>query len=469
MGSDSPVGRPGGGWPRWLTLALAIGVIGLCAIALVGFLGVTIGVDAFLIGLAASILPVPLLVLAFLWLGRYEPEPPLYLVLAFGWGAFVATLLAIVVNTASAFVFAYAGLPVELVAVVVAPVIEEIGKVAGPLLLLFLSRYAVTGITKGIVYCGVSAIGFAMVENILYIGGHGYRAGMDEFGPATGVQTAIMIFIVRILMSAFAHPLFTAAAGIGIGVAARSRSPWVRTIAILAGVAAAMVLHATWNLMAVVTGWTGQPLVFLYGYVALMVPLFLGAIGVAIWLRSSEGGKLTQRMLPDYVRAGWFSPPEVAALSTLGTRNSARRWARRVAGHDGVRAMRRFQFVATRLALLRDRVVRGLYARPADRIRTAAEERWLLAEVARNRDVFAGRDPQMPPAHWDGQQYDIVFPDGRTRSVAAPPEPVVPVPVLLPPPAPPPPGAYLPGPPPPAYLPGHPPSGAYPGPGPDFR
>ncbi len=426
-------------WVRWLVLGAVIGVIALSAIALIVFLGVAIGLDALLIGLAAAILPVPVLLLAFLWLGRYEPEPALYIGMAFAWGAFVATGLALLVNTGAALLFEAAGLPVELVAVVVAPVIEEIGKVAGPLLLLLWNRHAITGITKGIVYCGVSAIGFAMVENILYIGGHGYRAGMDEFGPATGVQLAILIFIVRILMSAFAHPLFSAAAGIGLGVAARSGSVAVRVIAILVGVVAAMVLHASWNLMAVLTGWTGEPLVFLYGYVGLMVPLFLGAIGLAIWLRSREGGQMTQRMLPDYVRAGWLAPPEVASLRSLGTRNSARRWARRVAGEQGARAMRRFQFAATRLALLRDRVVRGLPTKPPDVRRTATEEQALLAELTASREVFAGRDPQVPPARWDGQRYEILFPDGGTRTVAAPEEPVVPVPVVLAPPAPPPP------------------------------
>jgi RsiW-degrading membrane proteinase PrsW (M82 family) len=428
--------RPGRSrWPRWLSLALVIGFIAVCAIAVLGVLGWSIGVDAVIVGTVAAIIPVPVLVLVFLWLGRYEPEPVRYLVFCFTWGAFVAAGAALAVNASAAWAFEQAGLPVELVAVLVAPVIEEAGKAAAPLLLLLRSRHAITGITKGIVYCGMSAIGFAMVENILYIGGHGYRAGMDEFGVATGVQLALVIFIVRILMSAFAHPLFTAAAGVGIGLAARTPSVAARWALVVAGLVAAMVLHATWNLMAIVTGVTGEPLIFLYGYVALMVPLFLGAVGLAIVLRAREG-QLTQRTLPDYVRSGWFSPPEVASLRSLGTRHSARRWARRVAGEPGGRSMRRFQLAATRLAVLRDGVIRGLPAKPADRDRTAAEERALLAEIAAHREGFAGHDPQVPPARWDGRSYEIVFPDGSLRPVAAPDEPVVPVPVVLTAPAP---------------------------------
>jgi protease PrsW len=415
---------------RWVSLVLVIGLIALSAIAVMGVLGWAIGIDAVIVGTVAAIVPVPVLVLVFLWLGRYEPEPVSYLLFCFLWGAFVAAGIALGVNTAAAWLLDQAGLPIELVAVVVAPIIEEIGKVAAPVLLLLWNRHAITGITKGIVYCGMSAIGFAMVENILYIGGQGYRAGMDEFGPATGVQLALVVFIVRILMSAFAHPLFTAAAGIGLGLAARTPSLARRWLLIIAGLVAAMILHATWNLMAILTGVTGEPLIFLYGYVALMVPLFLGAVGLAIWLRAREG-QVTQRTLPEYVSAGWFSPPEVASLRSLGTRHSARRWARRIAGEPGARAMRRFQLAATRLALLRDGVLRGLPTDPPEEERTAAEQQALLAEITTHREVFTGRDPQVPPARWNGDGYEIVFPDGSVRPVAAPEEPVVPVPVVL--------------------------------------
>lgn len=429
-------------------LAAVIAIIAISAVVVTVVLGVTIGVTALLVGLAAAVLPVPVLVLAFLWLGRYEPEPAKYLIVCFAWGASVAVAVALGVNTGASIVFEAVGLPVELVAVLVAPVIEEIGKVAVVVMLMFWNRHAITGITKGIVYCGISAIGFAMVENILYIGGHGYRAGLDEYGPATGLQLALGIIIVRILMSGFAHPLFTAAAGIGIGVAARSRSAGVKVLAIIGGLVAAMILHALWNLMAVLSGWLEQPLVFMYGYVGLMVPLFLSAVGFAIWLRSYEGGHLTQRRLPEYVRAGWLSPPEVAALRSIGTRHSARRWARRVAGEPGVKAMRRFQLAATRLALLRDGVVRALPTRPEEAARVTSDEQTLLAELTTHRAIFVGRDPQTPPARWDGQGYHVVFPDGVVRAVAAPPEPVVPVPVVLPQQHWPPPPPYGPPPPP---------------------
>ena len=137
----------------------------------------------------------------------------------FAWGAFVATAVALVVNTAAAYLFTEAGLPEALVAVLVAPVIEEIGKVAGPLLLLWRRRRQIAGIIDGIVYCGLSATGFAMVENILYLGGIRLRG--PEWTSSVrppGWSTVIAIFIVRILLTGFAHPLFTAMTGIGLGI-----------------------------------------------------------------------------------------------------------------------------------------------------------------------------------------------------------------------------------------------------------
>lgn len=413
---------------RGLQFGAAVAVIAVFAIAVLGFIGWNIGPGALAVGLAAAIIPVPVLVLIFMWLDRYEPEPTRYLILCFGWGAFGATGLALAVNTAAA---ELVGLPESLVAVLVAPVVEETGKLLLPLWLLVFRRRVLSGITDGIVYCGLSATGFAMVENILYLGGVGFLAGLEEFGPATGVANLIAIFIGRVFVSGFAHPLFTSASGVGIGLAARASARSVRWLAPAVGLLLAMGLHAAWNLMAVLNVETGQPLYFLYGYVAVMMPIFLGMVGLAIWLRAREG-QLTQRTLPDYVRTGWLSPPEVAALGTLAARYSARRWARRVAGEPGARAMRGFQFTATRLALLRDGVRRGLDSRPEELARVAAEEQQLLAQIAAHRAVYVGRDPAVPPARWDGLRYEIRFPDGSARLVAPPAEPVLPLPVPLP-------------------------------------
>jgi hypothetical protein len=344
----------------------------------------------------------------------------------------VATGGALVVNTQASHLFADLGIADSLVGVLVAPFIEESLKAAFPLLLFAFYRKAYTGIIDGIVYCGLSATGFAMVENILYLGGMGFG---DETlqGYAARAFAVTAIFIVRVPLSGFAHPLFTSMTGIGLGIAARSPSRTVRTLAPFAGLLAAMMLHGTWNLMATLAA--TEPYFILYGYFAVFMPIFFAMLGLALWVRSWEG-RLAGRILPRYAVAGWFSPPEIAALSTLGRRLSARKWAKRVAGDAGHAAMRGYQYAATSLALLRDGIDRGLYRAGPALAGAVEEERRLLTAIDDNRRAFTGRDPVTPPAWWSSGYYQIRFPDGVVRPVASPELPVMPVPFAAPSPAP---------------------------------
>jgi protease PrsW len=413
---------------RGLWLGLFIVFIAICGVVLLGYVGNRIGPVALGVGVTAAMLPVPVLVSCFLWLDRYDPEPVSLLLFCFLWGAFVATGVALIVNTTAGHLFEQWGIADDLVGVVVAPIIEESMKALFPILLFIFARRRFSGITDGIVFCGLSATGFAMVENILYLGGYGYASGAAENGFAGGALAVEAMFIGRVLFTGFGHPLFTSMTGIGLGIAARSADKRVRVLAPAVGLLLAMCLHAAWNFMASLA--QDSPYYVLYGYFAVFMPIFLTVVGVVIWVRSSEG-RLTERILPAYAVAGWFSPPEVLALGTLGRRLSARAWARRVAGDAGAAAMRNYQYAATRLALLRDGLDRGLRVQPHEVAEAVAEEQQLLVAVDAYRSVFTRRDPVTPPAHWDGQRYHVVFPDGVSRPVEAPPLPVVPVPFVV--------------------------------------
>ncbi len=400
-------------------LGLLIAFCALATIAIVLYFGSRFGPLALAVGLVGAVLPVPILVGCFLWLDRYQPAPAWLVIVCFLWGAGVATSIALFVNTQTV-----KRLPLDVVATLIAPAVEETSKALLPLLLFAFYRKAFTGIIDGVVYCGLSATGFAMVENILYFGGSGFAASADK-GYAAGVFAAYGTFVVRVPLSGFAHPLFTAMTGIGIGIAARTPNRALRVAAPIAGLLLAMTLHGSWNLMVRLS--QNQPYFILYGYFAVFVPLFFAMVGLILWVRSWEG-RLAERILPAYAMAGWFSPPEVVALGTLGRRLSARRWASRVGGQAGQTAMKTYQFAATRLALLRDGLNRGLYGAPADLERALAEERELLRTIDAQRQIFVGRDPLTPWAWWSGRGYLVQFPDGAVRAVPAPPTPVMPLP-----------------------------------------
>ncbi len=420
-------------WNRVLGLAVPLMVIIGCGVWLLLKLGSNIGASGVAIGVSAAILPVPFLVAAFMWLDRYEPEPTVYLAFCLLWGAFVATLAALYANTAMSHLFERWHLPDNLVAVIVAPVVEESMKALGPLLLIgftiWTKRRVVNGVVDSIVFFGLSATGFAFSENILYLGGYGYDAGAEHGGVAGGLTAVATTFLVRIPLSGFAHPLFTSMTAIGVGVAIRSTNKSVKRIAPFAGWLAAMVLHGSWNLMSVLTQATGHLQFLLYGYFAFFVPIFLAVLGLVMWLRSAEGS-LPATALTGYVHNGWISPPEVASLGSIARRRSARAWALRVAGKPGADGMRGFQLAATQLALLRDRIDRRAAAHGTPVHQDAVEEQQLLALITAYRSAYVGRDPATPRALWDGRSYHVAFPDGVIRTIDEPPTPVVPMPVI---------------------------------------
>ena len=90
-------------------------------------------------------------------------------------------------------------------------------------LLLWWRRAELDGVLDGIVYAGMVGIGFAFTENILYLAS-AYN-GTDGIGPG-GVDGADRhVRASAASLSPFAHPLFTAFTGIGVGIAVGVAQP----------------------------------------------------------------------------------------------------------------------------------------------------------------------------------------------------------------------------------------------------
>src|SRR3954447_9962445 len=131
---------------RGVLLGAIIALIAACGLGVMGYVGYKIGPLALTVGTVAAIIPVPVLVLCFLWLDRYEPEPVRYLAFCFGWGACVATGVALILNTAADKLVTSHGKPDALVAVLTAPVVEETMKALGPVLLFVVRRRTFSGL-----------------------------------------------------------------------------------------------------------------------------------------------------------------------------------------------------------------------------------------------------------------------------------------------------------------------------------
>ena len=359
---------------RVLLIGFLVLLMGASGLLVLGSVTHDTGVVGFLIGISLALLPLPVVIGAFRWLDRYEPEPRGLLLFAFFWGATVAALAAALLNTASLIAIARTsgGSGMDVTAVLVAPWVEEAAKGAAVLLVLVFRRREFDGVVDGIVLAGLSAVGFAFTENILYFG-RAFLAGQEQ-SLTTGFFAAGVTFVLRGVFSPFAHPLFTAMIGIGLGVAARTANPATRWLAPLAGYLLAVLLHGAWNLSSL-SGLSG----FFTGYVLIMVPAFALTIAVATWSRRREGATVAVR-LPTYVDAGWLDPQYVPMLASLQRRRQSLDWMEARYGGGRARALRDFQHAATELAFLRDRVERGL-----DVPDFPSRERELLAMVARSR------------------------------------------------------------------------------------
>jgi RsiW-degrading membrane proteinase PrsW (M82 family) len=303
--------------------------------------------SSLLLATVLAALPVGPLVACYLWLDRYEPEPRRLLLLGLLWGGFVATAAALLVQGIGGWVVGFTD---RASLAVVAPVTEELTKGLFLVLLLWWRRHELDGILDGIVYAGMVGIGFAFVENILYLAA-AYN-GTDGLGPG-GTSALTTVFVLRCLVSPFAHPLFTTFIGIGVGVAVGARSAGVRWGAPVVGYAVAVITHGLWN-ASTLYGFSG----FAGVYVVLMAPAFLAMVGLAVWARRSERRMLAVA-LNDAAQRGFIPATDIPWLVDLQARQASRRHARHHGGEPSHRAMRDYQQAAIELGFLHHRYLRG--------------------------------------------------------------------------------------------------------------
>jgi hypothetical protein len=237
-------------------------------------------------------------------------------------------------------------------AVVSAPIIEETGKAFILFIFFFAKKDEFDGVIDGVVYASMSALGFAMFENILYYGKAAALGGGDAL-TAT--------FILRGFFAPFSHPLFTSLTGIGLGLARQSNNLGIKIIAPIIGFLAAMFMHSLWNASAV---FGGGP-VFILTYILVMVPAFFIMLIVISFALRREGRVVREFLVVDLER-GFLTQEEYKQLGSIIGRMGSSFNALSSTGYKGWRARMRFNQLASELAFHRNRASRGVYSSDQD-------------------------------------------------------------------------------------------------------
>ena len=232
------------------------------------------------------------------WLDRYEKEPKLLLGAAFIWGVVIAGGGAYILNTAVGVgVYSITGSASAAdfsTVSIAAPIIEEALKGLAVFLVFIMFRKEFDSVLDGIVYGGIAAMGFAAIENVLYI----YRNGFQD----SGWEGFWALVFIRVVLVGWMHPFFTAFTGIGIAIARISRNSLVKIIAIPSGYMVAVATHAFHNTFSsVIGGGSGFVLGLVadyFGYAFMLIFI--------IWMISHERGIL-KRQLIEEVNSGAIS------------------------------------------------------------------------------------------------------------------------------------------------------------------
>ena len=362
----------------------------------------------FFIALPLAIAPVPLLVAVVLFVDRLEPEPRINLAFGFLWGAGIAALAAIIINTAGLEYITQPALGASageyVSATAGAPVVEETLKGLFLVWLVRWRRQELDGPTDGIVYAAMVGLGFAMTENI------GYYINALVNPVHGGVALLGYTFVLRGVLSPFLHPTFTSMTGIGAAYAASHRN---RGWALPLGWLAAMSLHALWNGLSIF-GLAGT----LVAYVFLLCLLVVLYLVIRADRRRIVG--LIRHYLPGYEGTGLVTDYDISMLSSLKQRRYARNWARSTAGLSAASAMSHYQLAATELALLHQKAARGVISRR----QFTQSQQGLLGLMQLARGEFLRRQPSPPPTPWTGRETSAFTQPTSHRATV--PHPVMP-------------------------------------------
>ena len=287
------------------------------------------------------IVPLAIVVSVLLFIDRFEPEPLGMKLAALAWGGGVSIFFGIMGNEFVQYsVTEQTGDEVQgmIFSVVVgAPVVEELLKGLGVLVIVWARRTHISSAIDGLVYAGFAACGFLVVEDFTYF----VRAVLTDGDLG-------QMFFQRVVMGVFGHVMYTSYMGWATGWAVtRARSAAAGCGAVALGWFTGMLLHATWNGTAVLSG--GDDELFDTFYIFIHVPLFfLWFLFIALAMKR-ERRDAAAGLMP-YVAQGWIVPSEIQMVCDPRSRRAALAWASN-GGPLAKKAMKQFMYALATLGL----------------------------------------------------------------------------------------------------------------------
>jgi protease PrsW len=274
-----------------------------------------------------------------------EREPWRLVLVAAGWGAVVATTLAIVFESLWSYTIDVGLIPGPGEAVATAfnaALFEEVPKGVAVILLYLVMRDEFDGVVDGIVYGAAVGLGFNFMETVVYMS----VGGMPQW------------FFRQWLGLYLGHATYTALVGAGIGVARQVRGLPQKAAAIASGFIVAIAAHFAWDAWLWYFPHPNDPVLLVLSiplmYLAISGPFFIAVVALLVLGLRAEGRALAvqfaaEAALPD----GAIRPEEVPVLSSVGRRIEARLRMLQLRGLTGYLWMRRLQRAQIDLALER--------------------------------------------------------------------------------------------------------------------
>ena len=263
--------------PRsWALVACSLILIALSVRAAIYELTVALeGVspsDAWL-AVGASTLSAVVGLVFLAWAARLKPTVLSWLA-AFGWGTGGALIFAGYGNTVIDSAVAASNLSDDAVdvvtSVVTGPLVEETGKGVGVLVLILAARKLLTRPAQGGVLGALVGLGFAWGEDVGY-----YVSALEN-----GMSGLWESFLVRAILGAYAHAIFTGVFGYALAWAVlRAQNVLVGLLAAAGGFVGALALHAQANgvgFLAPEDSWN-----LTYG--AIEIPVLVVSVALLVW------------------------------------------------------------------------------------------------------------------------------------------------------------------------------------------